>query len=155
MSLPSMRATDIQSLVRRLLTLEAAESQDQTSVIEAAERVADKLRRHLSSRIGQEGFRTLLARALALTSVQFPHLSVVRVEANGSLAGLRQTVPQPPENGNSETSADAAAGAEALLAHLLGLLVTFIGEDLTRRILSVLWPEIASDDSTDGEKERP
>ncbi len=159
-----MRAIAIMGLVRRLLTLEAAESQDQDSVIGAAERVSDKLRAHLSKRIGQEGFRTLLARALTLTTAQFPHLSAVQVGADGSLTGLRRAagagLQKPPDN---VTQQDAVEGAVALLAHLLGLLISFIGEDLTLRLLSTVSsglaiPELNSLDSSDatgGENERP
>ena len=43
----------------------------------------------------------------------------------------------------------------ALLAHFLGLLITFIGEDLTLRILSTVWPELDWDDTTGWENETP
>lgn len=155
-----MRATAIQSLVRRLLTLEAAENQDQESVIGAAERVSDKLRLHLSARIGQEGYRTLLARALTLATVQFPHLSAVRVAENGSLVGLRQASgagSQEPQD--AITQQDAVEGAVALVAHLLGLLITFIGEDLALRMVSAVSPALAlpavAEDTADRENERP
>lgn len=152
-----MRATAMLGLVRRLLTHESAGRQDQDSLIEAAERVADKLRAHLSKRIGQEGFRTLLARALILSTAPFPHLSAVRVGTDGSLIGLRAAIGRGlGETRGSETREDTAVeGAVALVAHLLALLITFIGEDLTRRLLSTVWPELAVDDATDRETERP
>lgn len=143
-----MRAIAIQSLVRRLLTQEAAESQDHAALIAAAERVSDKLRVHLSKRIGQEGFRTLLARALVLTTAPFPALSAVQVAADGSLVGLGGTA-------DKETLEDVAEGASALIAHFLGLLIIFIGEDLTLGILSAVWPDLAWDDTLNGENERP
>jgi len=156
-----MRATAIMGLVRRLLTLEAAKSQDQESVIGAAERVSDNLRVHLAKRIGQEGFRTLLTRALTLTTVQFPHLSAVRVGEDGSLVGLRRaagiSLHKTPDD---VTQQDAVEGAVALVAQFLALLISFIGEDLTLRILSTVSPglaipELASDEATSGENERP
>jgi hypothetical protein len=148
-----MRATAIQGLVQQLLTQEAAQSQDQDSsqdqdfFLAATERVLNMLHLHLSKRIGQEGFRTLLARALALTSVQFPALSGVRVAADGSLAGLRGTA--------EADEAEIAEGAAALISQLIALLTTFIGEDLTLRILGSVWPEIAWDDAPSGENKRP
>lgn len=150
-----MRANAILRLVRRLLTHEAAETQDQDALMAAAERASDKLRAHLSKRIGQEGFRTLLSRALALTTVQFPHLSAVRVGADGALVGLRGAANRgSPEARDRETQETAVEEAVALLAHFLGLLVTFIGEDLTLRLLSTVWPELAWDDVTGGEDDR-
>lgn len=155
-----MRANAIVNLVRRLLILETAESQDQESMIGAAERVSDKLCAHLSNRIGQEGYRTLLARALTLTTAQFPHLSTVQIGADGSLVGLREAAVagfQKTPGGASQQ--DAVEGTVALVAHLLGLLFTFIGEDLTLRILSTVSPELAIpelalDDAADSENEK-
>ncbi len=144
-----MRANAILGLVRRLLTLEAAEGRDQESLIEAAERASDKLRAHLSKRIGQEGFRTLLARALTLTTTNFPHLSAVRVGADGSLVGLRKAMSRV-----QETPGDTVEGAVALVAQFLALLISFIGEDLTLRLLSAVWSELALDEATGGENER-
>ncbi len=139
-----MRASVLVSLVRRLLTLEAAEGQDQDSVIGAAERVSDKLRAHLSKRIGQEGFQVLLARALTLATARFPHLSAVRVDADGSLIGLRRAADVGSQRtSDSITQQDAVEGVVALVAELLGLLMTFIGEDLTLRLLSTVSPGLA------------
>ncbi len=149
-----MQAIATLGLVRRLLTYEAAERQDQAALIEAAERVSDKLRAHLSKRIGQEGFRTLLARALVLTTAEFPHLSAARVGTDGSLIGLQRIV-SPAQEQNSEAQADTPEGAIALVARLMELLATFIGETLTLRLISALWPELAWDDATDGETQRP
>ncbi len=161
-----MRATAILDLVRRLLTHEAAESQDQASPILAAERVSDKMCTHLSKRIGQEGFRTLLARALALTKPNFPYLSAVRVGAEGSLVGLRGAIgrgsqkTQDNVTQNSEDRDNVVEGAVALLAQFLGLLVVFIGEDLMLRLISAVWPdfalpELVLDEAASGENETP
>lgn len=156
-----MRAIAIQGLVRRLLTLEAAQNQDQDSVIGAAERVSDKLRLHLSQRIGQEGCRTLLARALTLTTAQFPHLKAVWVAEDGSLVGLRRaTGASLQETRDDVSQQDSVEGVVALVAQLIGLLFTFIGEDLTLRLLSTVVPALAVpkldlDDVIGREKERP
>ena len=150
-----MRAKVIPDLVRRLVSHEAGESQDQESLIEAAERVADKLRVHLSRRIGQEGYRTLLARALALTTAEFPRLISVQVGKDGSLLGLRESAgPDLPTGRDNEGNQDAVEGMAALLARFLELLATLIGEDLTLRMLGSVWPELALDDATGGENEK-
>lgn len=128
-------------IVRHLLALEAAKSEDQKSLLDAAERVSAKMRVYLSKRIGQEGFRTLLARALVLTKTLFPSLQAVQIEENGSLAGLRG-------------GAESPEAAVALLACLLGLLVTFIGEDLTLRMLGAVWPEAGIGSTADEESKR-
>ena len=154
-----MRTIAMLDLVRRLLTHEAAESQDQDSLIEAAERVSEELRAHLSKRIGQEGFRTILARSLVLTTAQFPHLSAVRVGADGTLIGLRGAIShaqeaQDKEAQDKEAQGVTIEGAVALVAQLLVLLISFIGEDLTLRLLSAVQPEFAWDDVTGRENEK-
>lgn len=128
-------------IVRHLLALEAAEGESQEPPLDAAERVSVKMRVYLSKRIGQEGFRTLFARALALTKTLFPSLQAVQIEENGSLAGLR---------GDAESS----EAAVALLACLLGLLVTFIGKDLTLQMLGAVWPEAGIGGAADEESKR-
>ncbi len=135
-----MRVPVILNLVQRLLiigaaqTREAAEDQDRDSLVAAAERVLRKLREHLSKKVGAEGSRTLLAPALTLTKARFPQLSTATVAADGSLSGLRE-----------------AEGATALVAQLLELLVTFIGEDLTWRIVTTVWPDFVRDDDFSGD----
>lgn len=176
-----MRATAILDLVRQLLTQEAAESQAPASLTraspgqadvaeasapltEAAERASDKLRVHLSKRIGQEGFRVLLARALSLTTPLFPYLSAMRVGADGALVGLRGAIDrgsqEARDNGtrnngtrnngtrDDRTLEDTAEAATALIAQFLGLLIAFIGEDLTLRMLDAGWPGLASRDAS-------
>ncbi len=135
-----MRANAMRNLAQRLLTIEGENGGDQESF--AAERVFAKMGTHLSKRIGQAGFRTLSSRALALTETSFPSLRDVRIEENGSLVGLRGT-------------GEDSEAALALLACLVGLLVTFIGEDLTLRMLSAVWPKLDRDGAADGESERP
>ncbi len=136
-----MRADATLDIVRHLLALEAVEGEEPESLLDAAERVSDKMRAHLSRRIGQDGFRTLLARALALTKAQLPSLRAVRVEENGSLSGLRE-------------ADEASEGAAAVLGRLLELLVIFIGEDLTLRMLGAVWSELDLDSVADEENER-
>lgn len=166
-----MRANAILGLVRRLIAHEARASQHQNDPgqdqepirqnQEAVERVLNKLHLHLSKTIGQEGFRTLLARALALTTPQFSNLGSIQINADGSVNGLPVTAGahskitqneaqntqsyETPSNEtpSTATTADSTEGTTALLAHLIALLVIFIGEDLTLRILSTLWPEVA------------
>lgn len=135
-----MRDAAVPGLVQRLLAHEAEQSlnqqNEQQEGVEAVHRVCEKLRVHLSTRIGRDGFRTLLARALKLATAQFPDLNTVRVAPDGTIEGLR-------EAGNKDASSKpgvAAEGVVTILTHLLELLVAFIGDDLTRRILSTIWP---------------
>jgi hypothetical protein len=112
-------------LAQRLLDYETAEPG--TADTHAVWRVCDKLRRPLTALAGAAGFRLLLARALTLAKKESPLLDAWKIKSDGSLEGL---------NGEA-----AQAGAE-LVAQLLGLMTTFIGEALTLRLLHDVWADL-------------
>lgn len=105
-------------------------------------RAAEELRRHLSKLVGVAGYYALLARALALARTEASWLEGVQVKADGSLDGFVETaLKQDPE--------EAMKGGEVLLTQLLGLLITFIGETLTLRLVCDIWPEVSLYDRND------
>ena len=101
--------------------------------------VGEKLRPQLAALMGNVGFSALQSRALALANGQFPWLHAVHIKANGGFEGLEAVDAQVgPE--------EFFEGCVVLFAHLLGLLVTFIGEELTQRLMREVWPELPRDD---------
>jgi hypothetical protein len=115
---------------RQLLAVESA-SHSPTQLHKAV-RVSEKLRSALTRFVGADGFAALLRRALALAKADVPALENARVAPDGRLEGIE------------EIAADAGTSAEAAIAitaHLLALLVTFIGEPLTLRIVRGAWPD--------------
>ena len=123
MSLPESR-----HLAQRLLSYEAVASKNSEPAESAAFRVCAKLRRPIITIAGVAGFRSLLSRALTLARAQAPSLSAVQVAADGSLKGLDELA--------SETDKEQARhGGAVLIAHLLGLLLIFIGDGLTLRLV--------------------
>jgi len=101
--------------------------------------VPDKLRPQLTAFTGNAGFQALLTRALALARVEVPWLRAVHVKADGSLEGLTEIQAQLPP-------AELLEGKVVLLAQLLGLLVAFIGENLTLRLVREVWSKVPLDD---------
>jgi hypothetical protein len=83
--------------------------------------------------MGSGGYRSLLSRSLALAGEEVPWLRGVQVKPDGSLEGLSTLEADLGEK-------DIAAGETVLVAHLLGLLVTFVGPRLTQGILREIWP---------------
>ena len=79
--------------------------------------------------MGAAGFRALLSRALVLANAEVRWLRELHVREDGSFEGLNELEAQA-------TPEEIADGGIVLLARLLGLLVTFIGEDLTLQLLS-------------------
>ena len=90
-------------------------------------RVCEKLRRPLSHLVGTTGVSVLLQRALALAKRESPALQGVQVLTDGRLRGLE---------------GEAAGAISVLIAHLIQLLTTFIGEELTFKLLHDVWPEM-------------
>jgi hypothetical protein len=132
-SLPESR-----HLAQRLLTYEAVAGETSEPAESAAFRVCAKLRRPLIILAGVAGFRSLLSRALTLARAEAPSLSTVQVAADGSLQGLDDLEPQIDKE-------QAREGGAILIAQLIDLLLTFIGEGLTLRMVQDVWPEAAFD----------
>jgi hypothetical protein len=118
-------------LARSLIAREADASASPLQTQLATVRVYEKLRRQLAAPVGIDGFQALASRALALARSESPQLTAVQVTANGSLHGLGEV--------ESQTSAheDGEAGI-ILIAQLLGLFLTFLGEATTLRLIEDL-----------------
>ena len=125
-------------LAQRLLASENAAGKTSESTEFAAFGVCERLRQPLITLAGVAGFRSLLSRALTLARAEAPGLSAVQVAADGSLKGLDELASQTDKE-------QARDGGAILIAQLLGLLLTFIGEGLTLRLIQDVWPEVAFD----------
>ena len=126
-----------QDLARRLIAREALVARSSFEESEEAVRVCEKLRMPLAKFLGLDGYRSLMARALAMAKAENPALESVQLQPDGSLDGIG--------------SKDAEA-AGILLVQLLGLLVEFVGERMTFRLVLDGWPN-ASLDETDSSVE--
>ena len=104
--------------------------------------VSEKLRRPLSTLAGSSGFRSLLVRSLTLAKAQDPRLSAVQVKPDGSLEGL---------GGGDQ---DAESGV-ILIAQLVQLLVTFIGEGLVLSLVLDSWPNFTGINSSEKKDHDP
>lgn len=127
----------MRGLARRLLAMEASHQRASHQHLYEAVRVCDKLRLSLTRFAGADGFASLLERSLALARVEVPSLNRITVKPDCSMDGLEALAADEADGGIE------AAGA--LAAHLLGLLVTFIGEPLTLRLVRESWPDATFD----------
>ena len=101
--------------------------------------VGEKLRANLATLMGNGGYHALLSRALALSQAEVSWLRTVHVNPDGTLAGVEEHRVQLDSDELSE-------GRVVLLAQLLGLLVAFIGENLTVRLVGKVWPKLSLHD---------
>jgi hypothetical protein len=133
-------------LARSLVASEADASTTSLQTESATVRVYERLRRQLCAPVGIDGFRALASRALALAKSQSPRLSAVQLTANGDLRGLDEV--EPPAN----TDEDGEAGI-ILIAQLLGLFLTFLGEATTLRLIDDLRTQVEVSRESAGAKE--
>jgi len=143
--MPEVEAPPVaRTLARRMLLHEAGGRAEPAALAEAAGRAEARLRGRLAGLIGLTGYTILVARAVRLARAEVPALEGVAVDtgetgSDGSLHGV------PAFARASGDAAVAEAGLSAILAHVIGLLITFIGEDLALRLVREAWPELASD----------
>jgi len=124
-------AQKTRELALSLVACEADASTTSLHAEPATVRVYERLRRQLGAPVGTDGFQALASRALALAKLESPQLSVVQITANGGLRGLGEVESQTDSDENGE------AGI-ILIAHLLGLFLTFLGEATTLRLIEDL-----------------
>jgi hypothetical protein len=126
MSLEGKPFLPMRALAQRLLTLEGGAQGARNDPADEAMRVFEHLRVAFGRFAGPDGFTSLVRRALALARADDPLLRQLTVKTDGSFEGLERI------------SDDAVL---AIIAHFLGLLVTFVGEPLTFRFVREAWPE--------------
>ena len=125
----------MRGLAQQLLAIEAANRAE--AEVHEAVRVCEKLRISLTRFAGADGFTSLLRRALALARSEVAALDGIKVSSHGSLEGLEALAAQSDH--------EATQAAVAMTANLLALLMTFIGQPLTLRLVREAWPHASLD----------
>ena len=137
----------LRQLALKVLAQHAGPAAGAEALAAAAHRAYDDLARVSAPLIGQVGVDALTGRALHLVQREYPWLVHTR----------EGTPPPGPAEGPfaqvlfclaRQDPAVATEAAGALFATFTGLLITFIGEPLTARLLRKAWPEAFSDART-------
>jgi hypothetical protein len=123
-------------LAQRVLALESGIAELADTPPAAPVDAFGKLHARLARLVGVSGSQALLSRSLALARIETRWLADVHIDPLGRLVGLQEAA-------TLQSAPVATAGIQNLMAQWIGLLITFIGIDLTTRILSEVWPEIA------------
>ena len=124
--------SSIRAWAQRLLASEAANKSGSDAHPHELLRVFEKLRNALTQFVGADGFTALMRRALALARREIPSLETAKITPEGRLEGIEE---------HATGGTNDAEAATAVTAHLLALLVTFIGEPLTLRLMRDVWPD--------------
>jgi hypothetical protein len=142
---PNGPAPAAQALARRLMEHEANGRTAAEDLAAAGERVLLRLRQDLARVLGTSGFSTLEARALDLARRRYAFLGT----DGGSPHFLDDT-----RAALAGRDADAARDAlQAVCGHLIGLLVTFLGEPLTTQFIRLAWPDLPGEAADRDERE--
>jgi hypothetical protein len=129
----------MRNFAKRLIAYDTRGNKSSETRPPAAFHAVEMLRPPLVTLMGNVGFRSLLSRAVALANAEVRWLSAVHVKADGSVEELQEFDAQLDPDEFFE-------GRVVLLAQLLGLLVAFIGEDLTLRLVREVWPKVSLND---------
>ncbi len=125
-------------LAERLIAFDETED-NSADAMAPAFRACEKLRPHLTTLMGSAGFNALLGRAHVLAKVEVAWLRRVKLNLDGTCEDLEKIFLELEPHHRLE-------GQVVMLACLLGLLVTFIGEHLTFSLVSQVWPRLPHSD---------
>jgi hypothetical protein len=130
----------IEGLARRVIAIEAERAGLSDRRKCPAALAYERMRAPLTNVMGVTGFTSLASRALALARQGDPALSVLTMRSDGSLEGFE-------DHGRDRESGTADRAAEFVVARLVGLLSTFLGESLTVRLLLDIWPDASASET--------
>ena len=126
----SSQALSARELTRRLVARAVLKSAGPDGAALAAQAACERTYRDLARFLGQTGAQALLTRALALALVEYPFLKEIRLGRRSEpgldgITGIVQVHGVPA----------VAAGLEAVLETLLGLLGRLIGDDMAAQLV--------------------
>jgi hypothetical protein len=120
-----------QELAQWLLHQEGAHAHESADPVGPTQQVLRRLSPGVTALVTAEGYRALLARALHLTKTRFPFLEGVQLSNADTFIeapGLAQENP-------------IEVSLAEFIGHLIALLATFIGDDLTNNLIRGAWPD--------------
>ena len=130
----------LRELAQRALARRVGSAAGAEAPAAAAQRAYDDLARMSAPLIGQVGVDALTGRALYLAQRQYPWL--VHSRESGQWHGPFDQIVFCLQRQDPAVATDAAGSVLAILTELL---VSFIGEPLTVRLLQKAWPDAFSD----------
>ena len=133
---------ELRLLALKVLVQDAGSAAGTATLTAAARRAYDDLARVSAPLIGQAGVDALTDRALRLAQQEYPWLAQTREPEHAERPFAAVIVSLERQD-----PAVASEAAATVFAAFTGLLVTFIGEPLTARLLRQAWPDAWPDPS--------
>jgi hypothetical protein len=130
-------------VARRVLEHETKGRQDAEDLGRAINRACVEIHQELVNLIGPSGVHILIGRALYLAKKDFPCL-----EGVAPVAGQSGCLHRVSESLQGRHPMEAKASVVAVLAHLIQLLTSLLGEELGLHPIRRIWPEVVSGNMT-------
>jgi len=124
-------------LARSILAREGGDGPEADALRRASDRLFDRLLTQLARLVGVTGSVALFARAVHLVRIEFSFLDPMQLGTTPD--ACREALTQALQTVAPEQARD---GVVALLAHCLGLLASFIGDDLVLILVREIWPDL-------------
>ncbi len=121
--------------IQKTLAHRAGDAPDASTVVEATASTWRQVAALLTPVIGERGVDVIFKRALSLMSKAFPWLDFG--EENGDSAALLESLRLQLAGRDTATAAEAGC---TLIVTFIEILTTLIGESLTERLVSPVWP---------------
>ena len=129
----SAPSSTLRPAIRAILSNEAGHAE--VMPVGAAVALCERLSRTLEPLVGEAGVSALYGRSLHLAKSEFPWLALARdAPADAPFTHLCACL-------GRQTPAVAMEGASAFIATFCGLLISLIGDAMTRRLLRDAWPQ--------------
>ena len=158
LGMAALENATLRQLALKVLAQHAGPAAGAEDLAAAARRTYDDLARVSAPLIGQVGVDALTGRALHLAQREYPWLVHTREGTPACTDGTPGT-PQPEQGEGPfahvifclqrQDPAVATEAAGAVFATFTGLLITFIGEPLTARLMRKAWPDAFSELGTE------
>jgi hypothetical protein len=129
-----MSSPRLRRFVKHALMAASGEHPNAAQLGSAFDLLSEQLRARLRPLFGGDAISALFARAVHLARAEFPWLSdVIRIDGHGCSNEAMKAVSTtlPPDA--------IAEGLAAVLAHDIGLLITFIGDDFVMPLVQEAW----------------
>ncbi len=126
-----------ETLARWLVAAEGGSKEEPPADSASAARVFAKLSQRVARLITPVGSEALIRRAVHLSRSEFPFLATVQVGPSPAAV-----IDRLIEAAATTEVSQGSAGLVRVLATLVALLESFIGQDLTFRVLRDVWPEL-------------
>lgn len=141
-----MNETAYDNIGAWILSYELALRGDRGTVAAAAERACQRFYGRLRPLVTLAGSQAFLSRSLHLAAREYPFLADVRAGPTDEecLQGLDHAL-------RGIDSARATDAFVTVLSYMIGLLVTFIGHDLTMHAIREVWPDACIPRPAEGE----